>query len=150
MRKTIVEKKIQMQRLKLEIKSYQIINPQMFLLNEWSRLERKNQESVSRLARKLLGLSVRLPLVQGAKADVVCLYEVLTTAMGVMDSIEAMIAKFISKQIETTLYLLTELRSMLEQEDEYLEELEMAVPLLRALLAKEESVQIHLIQAANY
>ncbi|KAG6715795.1 hypothetical protein I3842_04G013800 [Carya illinoinensis] len=149
MRKTIVEKKIQMQRLKLEIKSYQIINPQMFLLNEWSRLERKNQESVSRLARKLLGLSVRLPLVQGAKADVVCLYEVLTTAMGVMDSIEAMIAKFISK-IETTLYLLTELRSMLEQEDEYLEELEMAVPLLRALLAKEESVQIHLIQAANY
>ncbi|KAG7981747.1 hypothetical protein I3843_04G013300 [Carya illinoinensis] len=150
MRKTIVEKKIQMQRLKLEIKSYQIINPQMSLLNEWSRLERKNQESVSRLARKLLGLSVRLPLVQGAKADVVCLYEVLTTAMGVMDSIEAMIAKFISKQIETTLYLLTELRSMLEQEDEYLEELEMAVPLLRALLAKEESVQIHLIQAANY
>ncbi|XP_041007526.1 QWRF motif-containing protein 7 [Juglans microcarpa x Juglans regia] len=117
MRKTIVEKKIQMQRLKLEIKSYQIISPQMFLLNEWSRLERRNQESVSRLARKLLGLSVRLPLVQGAK-------------------------------IETTLYLLTELRSMLEQEDEYLEELEIAVPLLRALLAKEESIQIHLIQAA--
>lgn len=65
--KTIVEKKIQMQRLKLEIKLYQIINPQMFLLDEWSRLERRNQESVSRLARKLLGLSVRLPLVEGAK-----------------------------------------------------------------------------------
>jgi hypothetical protein len=67
MRKTIVEKQIQMERLKLEIKLYRIINPQIFFLNEWAKLERRNQESVSRMTRKLSGLSVRLPLVQGAK-----------------------------------------------------------------------------------
>jgi hypothetical protein len=68
MRKSILEKRIQMQKLKLEIKLHQIINPQIILLNQWAnKLEKRNQESVSRVARKLLGISVRLPLVQGAK-----------------------------------------------------------------------------------
>ncbi|GMY07834.1 QWRF motif-containing protein 7 isoform X1 [Fagus crenata] len=150
MRKSILEKRIQMQKLKLEIKLHQIINPQIILLNQWAnKLEKRNQESVSRVARKLLGISVRLPLVQGAKADVVSIYQALSTAMGVMDSIEATITKFVSKQIETVLFLVTELRSTFEQEDEYMEELDMAIALVATLLAKEESVQVHLIQAAK-
>lgn len=150
MRKSILEKRIQMQKLKLEIKLHQIINPQIILLNQWAnKLEKRNQESVSRVARKLLGKSVRLPLVQGAKADVVSMYQALSTAMGVMNGIEATITKFISKQIETILFLVTELRSTFEQEDEYMEELDMAIALVATLLAKEESVHVHLIQAAK-
>lgn len=67
MRRAIVAKHIEMQRLRLEIKLYQIVNPHMSLLNEWAKLERRNQESVSRLVRKLLCLSVTIPLVEGAK-----------------------------------------------------------------------------------
>uniref|UniRef100_A0A2N9ECL1 Uncharacterized protein n=1 Tax=Fagus sylvatica TaxID=28930 RepID=A0A2N9ECL1_FAGSY len=84
-----------------------------------------------------------------AEADVVSIYQALSTAMGVMNSIEATITKFISKQIETVLFLVTELRSTFEQEDEYMEELDMAIALVATLLAKEESVQVHLIQAAK-
>lgn len=67
MRKIILEKRIEMQKFKLEIKLHQIINPQILLLNQWVKLEKENQESVSRVVRKLSGISVRLPLVEGAK-----------------------------------------------------------------------------------
>lgn len=123
-RNFILEKRMQMQKLKHEIKVYQILNPQIFLLNEWGKLDRKNQESVSRLVRKLSGISNTLPLVHDAKvqnryssshifvsyikkgslipqstnssssggsqADVASVCEAMTTAMLVMEGIEAM------------------------------------------------------------
>ncbi|KAF3958083.1 hypothetical protein CMV_016965, partial [Castanea mollissima] len=134
MRKIILEKRIEMQKFKLEIKLHQIINPQILLLNQWVKLEKENQESVSRVVRKLSGISVRLPLVEGAKADEESIYQALSIAVGVLDGIEATIAKFFSKQIETVLFILTELRSTFELEDEFLEELEMAIALVSTLL----------------
>ncbi|XP_030936002.1 QWRF motif-containing protein 7 [Quercus lobata] len=148
LRKAILEKRIEMQKFKLEIKLHQIINPQILLLNQWAKLEKNNQESVSRVVRKLSGISVRLPLVEGAKAEEGSIYQAFSTAVGVLDSIEATIAKFFSK-IETVLFILTELRSTFELEDEFLEELEMAIALVSTLLANEESVNVHLIQAAK-
>ncbi|KAF3958082.1 hypothetical protein CMV_016965, partial [Castanea mollissima] len=133
MRKIILEKRIEMQKFKLEIKLHQIINPQILLLNQWVKLEKENQESVSRVVRKLSGISVRLPLVEGAKADEESIYQALSIAVGVLDGIEATIAKFFSK-IETVLFILTELRSTFELEDEFLEELEMAIALVSTLL----------------
>ena len=62
-----MEKKIELQGLKHEIKLYQILNPQILLLNEWAKLERRNQESVGKLVTKLSGISVKLPLIYGAK-----------------------------------------------------------------------------------
>ena len=67
MRNSIVEKRIQVQRLKCEIKLYEILNPQVLLLGEWAKLDRRNQESVAKLMAKLSGISVRLPLIHGAK-----------------------------------------------------------------------------------
>ncbi|KAM3681689.1 hypothetical protein ACJW31_12G017500 [Castanea mollissima] len=134
MRKIILEKRIEMQKFKLEIKLHQIINPQILLLNQWVKLEKENQESVSRVVRKLSGISVRLPLVEGAKADEESIYQALSIAVGVLDGIEATINKFFSKQIETVLFILTELRSTFELEDGFLEELEMAIALVSTLL----------------
>ncbi|KAM4077544.1 hypothetical protein ACJW30_12G145700 [Castanea mollissima] len=67
------------------------------------------------------------------KADEESIYQALSTAVGVLDSIEATIAKFFSK-IGTVLFILTELRSMFDLEDEFLEELELAIALVSTLL----------------
>lgn len=67
LRKSITEKRVQMKKLRHEIKVYQILNPQVVLLNKWTKLEKRNQESVGKLANKLSGISIRLPLVHGAK-----------------------------------------------------------------------------------
>lgn len=70
MRNYILDKRLQMQKLKHQMKVYQILYPQIFLLNEWGKLERKNQESVSRMVRKLSGISNTIPLVHDAKVEI--------------------------------------------------------------------------------
>lgn len=66
-RNITMEKRIQIQKMKHQMKLYQIIHPQMSLLNEWAKMERKNCEAVSRLTRKLSALSVKLPLAEEVK-----------------------------------------------------------------------------------
>lgn len=61
-RKMIIEKKMEMQKVKHRIKLYKMMNPQVWLLNEWAKMEKKNDEFVSRLTRKLLALSTCWPL----------------------------------------------------------------------------------------
>ncbi|KAL5569884.1 hypothetical protein UlMin_026459 [Ulmus minor] len=147
MRNFIVEKRIQMQKLKHEIKIYQILNPQIHLLYKWEHLEKRNQESVGKLATKLKGISVKLPLIHGAKAEAMSIYEAISTAMDVMDGIEAMISKYFS-QVEGMLYMVTELLISMKQQDENYEELEKTFTLVATLVGKETSVRAHYIQAA--
>ena len=66
MRNYVVENLIEVQRLRQEIKLRQVLSLQMPLLNEWSKLDAKNFEALSKLTRKLHALSVRLPLLHGA------------------------------------------------------------------------------------
>ncbi|ONI25027.1 hypothetical protein PRUPE_2G275600 [Prunus persica] len=140
-RNFILEKRMQMQKLKHEIKVYQILNPQIFLLNEWGKLDRKNQESVSRLVRKLSGISNTLPLVHDAKADVASVCEAMTTAMLVMEGIEAMATELLP-QLEKVLYMVTELLIAQKQQ----RDLEENITTVAALVEEEASVRAHLIQ----
>ncbi|PQQ04332.1 QWRF motif-containing protein 7 [Prunus yedoensis var. nudiflora] len=140
-RNYFLEKRMQMQRLKHEIKVYQILNPQIFLLNEWGKLDRKNQESVSRLVRKLSGISNTLPLVHDSKADVASVYEAMTKAVLVMEGIEAMVTKLLP-QLEKVLYMVTELLIAQKQQ----KDLEENITTVAALVEEEASVRAHLIQ----
>lgn len=63
----MVEKRIKMLQLKQEIKLNRIFNSQGGLLKDWAKLEAKNSEAVSRLARKLSAISICLPLVDEAQ-----------------------------------------------------------------------------------
>ncbi|KAH0979221.1 hypothetical protein GBA52_006398 [Prunus armeniaca] len=144
-RNFILEKRMQMQKLKHEIKVHQILNPQIFLLNEWGKLDRKNQESVSRLVRKLSGISNTLPLVHDAKADVASVYEAMTTAMLVMEGLEAMVTKLLP-QLEKVLYLVTELLIAQKQQ----RDLEENITMVAALVEEEASVRAHLIQLESH
>ncbi|TKY49850.1 QWRF motif-containing protein 7 [Spatholobus suberectus] len=69
LRKITIQKRIELQKVKHGIKLYQILNGQLHLLREWAQLERRNQESVARLTRKLSALSTILPLSDAVKVD---------------------------------------------------------------------------------
>lgn len=71
MRNFTAEKKIEVQKMKHDIKINKIMNSQNCLLREWQRLELKNSEAVGRVARKLSAISLCLPLVDGAEVFVV-------------------------------------------------------------------------------
>ncbi|KAM1029245.1 hypothetical protein COP1_041805 [Malus domestica] len=140
-RNFILDKRIQVQKLKHEIKVYQILNPQIFLLNEWGKLDKKNQESMSRLVRKLSGISNTIPLVNDAKTNVASVYEAMTAAMAVMEGNLGMVSKLLP-QLEKLLYMVTELLIAQKQQ----RDLESNLALVSALAEEEASVRAHLIQ----
>lgn len=67
LRKITIQKSIELRKIKQVIKLYHILDGQLYLLTEWAQLERRNQESVARLTRKLSALSTILPLTHTVK-----------------------------------------------------------------------------------
>lgn len=67
MRNTILEKRVEMQKMKQVNKVYQIIHSQDHLLKLWTKMEGKNSEAVGRVIRKLSAISIRVPLADDVK-----------------------------------------------------------------------------------
>nr|GMD00576.1 QWRF motif-containing protein 7 [Ipomoea batatas] len=122
MRKFMAEKRIKIQQLKHEIKLNRIFNSQGGLLKDWAKLEAKNSEAVGRVARKLSAISICLPLVDEAQADVVSVKDAIVKAEGMVGNIEELIMKM-QWQVEQSCCLLTQLIPILKQEKVYFEEL---------------------------
>ncbi|OMO98171.1 hypothetical protein COLO4_14100 [Corchorus olitorius] len=135
-RNSNLEKRILRQKLMHEIKLHQILGPQLNLLDEWVKLERKNYEAISRVIRKLSAILVKVPLTQDAKGDVESIYEAISAAVEVMDGIESTAIKIFSQPVEKMLYMVTELTSMLEQQKESLEELENVITMIPPLVVR--------------
>ncbi|KAL9163558.1 hypothetical protein ABFS82_06G048200 [Erythranthe guttata] len=144
----LMEKRSLIQKLKHELKLYQIISSEIKLLNEWSKIEPKNVEAVGRVVRKLSAVSVCLPLVHNAEGDTMSVYDAVSTAVEVMDNVRAMILDM-HLQVEKTCYLLTELSVMLKQQKQFFEELEKRVTLVASLEAQEKSLRAHHFQLVN-
>ncbi|KAL0317660.1 UNVERIFIED_CONTAM: QWRF motif-containing protein 7 [Sesamum angustifolium] len=141
----MMEKRVLIQKLRHQLKLYHIMNSEMSLLNEWSRLEPKNVEAVGRVVRKLSAISVCLPLVHNAEGDVMSVYDAMSMAMGVMEGIEALILDM-HWQVERTCFLLTELSVMLKQQKQFFQELESSVSVVASLEVQEKSLRVHHIQ----
>ncbi|KAH1128496.1 hypothetical protein AAZX31_06G297000 [Glycine max] len=149
LRKITIQKRIELRKVKQLVKLYQILDGQLYLLTEWAQLERRNQESVARLTRKLSALSTILPLTHTVKVDTESVFEALNTAAKVMESIEPLMAKYQTKKVERILYQITELTTTLKQEEEYLQKLLGLVPVISTLLENEKSIRVHLIQTRS-
>ncbi|XP_060213060.1 QWRF motif-containing protein 7 [Lycium barbarum] len=148
MRNFTAEKKIQVQKLKHDIKVSRIMNSQGNLLREWQRLEVKNSEAVGRVARKLSAVSLCLPLVDGAEAKVTAVYDAIITAEEIIDGIQEFIMNM-QWQVEQSCYLLTQLIVILKQEEEFLEELETHIKTIDSLEVEEQTLRVHCIQLAK-
>ncbi|CAI8595821.1 unnamed protein product [Vicia faba] len=145
LRKIIIQKRIEVQKVKHMIKLQHILSGQLSFLNEWKKLEKKNKESMERLTNKLLALSTILPLSHGLKVNIEALFEAFNTAVKVMENIELLIKKY-QPQVERILYQVTELTTTSKQEEECLHQLLPMISIITTLLENEKSVQIHLIQ----
>lgn len=67
MRNSILENRVEMQKMKQVNKIYQIIHSQDHLLKLWEKMEGKNSEAVGRVIRKLSAISIRVPLADDVK-----------------------------------------------------------------------------------
>lgn len=66
----MMEKKSETQKMKQDIKLYDVLSSEMGMLNEWWRIEARNLEALGRVVRKLSAISVCLPLHQNAEVPI--------------------------------------------------------------------------------
>ncbi|WVZ01126.1 hypothetical protein V8G54_027195 [Vigna mungo] len=145
LRKIRTEKRVELRKVKDVMKLYKILNGQLYLLSEWAQLERRNQESVAKLTRKLSAFSNIIPLTY-LKVDTESISDALNSAITVMENLEPLITKYHTKQVERILYQITELTTTLKEEEEYLQELLILLPIISTSLENEKSIGVHLIQ----
>ncbi|CAN1159125.1 QWRF motif-containing protein 7 [Linum perenne] len=132
-RKKVTEKRMEIQGMKAGEKLSRMMSWQLSQLTEWGKMEGKNVVAVSRVSRKLAAVSLKVPLSDDVKGEVESIEEALKSAMEVMDGIQEHLSKFFL-QLETNLYLLTELTSSVEHQNDRLEETEKIVAVLAHLL----------------
>ncbi|QCD95433.1 QWRF family [Vigna unguiculata] len=148
LRKIRTEKRVELRKVKNVMKLYKILNGQLYLLSEWAQLERRNQESVAKLTRKLLAFSNLIPLTY-LKVDTESISDALNSAIVVIENMKPLITKYQTKQVERILYQITELTTTLKEEEEYLEELLTLLPIISTSLETEKSIGVQLIQTVT-
>ncbi|KAK7401439.1 hypothetical protein VNO78_12924 [Psophocarpus tetragonolobus] len=144
LRKMTIQKRIELRKVKHVMKLHQVLNGQLYLLAEWAQLDKRNQESIARLTRKLLTLSTLVPLTH-IKVDTESVTEALNRAITAMERMKPLITNYQTK-VERTLYQITELTTTLKQEEECLQELLGLVPVITTLLENDKSIRVHLLQ----
>ncbi|KAL2920441.1 Proteasome subunit beta type-4 [Bienertia sinuspersici] len=132
MRYAIAEKRMKVVRLKQKVKFLEILCPQIELLNEWEKLEKKNGEAVARVTRKLSAYSTKLPLVDAAMADISSVLDAMKLAMEVMENVEETIMDLHS-QVEIVSNMVRELMHIVKQNMECFQELEKEIATVMSL-----------------
>ncbi|XP_051138364.1 QWRF motif-containing protein 7 [Andrographis paniculata] len=148
MRNSMVEKRLRIRNNKHELKLYEITKSELRLLEEWSRIEKKNTEAVGRVVRKLSAISVCLPLVQNAEGDTTAVDGAISTATEVMGSITEMVQNM-NWQVEKECFLITELSIVLNQQKQMFQQLQKCVTLVASMAVEEKILRAQQIQLLN-
>ncbi|XP_020571564.1 QWRF motif-containing protein 7-like [Phalaenopsis equestris] len=146
LRNIVAAKRILIRRRKHKLKVIKLLNPQVNLLNRWELLARRHLEAVASLIKVLEGTCLYIPLVDGAKANLVMVHTSIFGSLDMMLAIEAAIKTFYSKA-ELLKSLLCELVKIIQEEIEGLDELRNTNNLISSLEMHEISLRGSLIQA---
>ncbi|XP_042005505.1 QWRF motif-containing protein 2-like [Salvia splendens] len=88
---SVMSKRIELQTLRMYLKLYSTLKEQLPHLERWSLLDRDYWSSVSGAIKALEASTVRLPIVDGARADVHEVQEAIYSAVDVMQAMESSI-----------------------------------------------------------
>ncbi|KAL1546897.1 QWRF motif-containing protein 2-like [Salvia divinorum] len=89
LRSSVMSKRIELQTLRMTLKLYSMLKEQVPHLERWSLLDRDYWNSVSGAIKALEASTLRLPIVDGARADVHKVQEAIYSAVDVMQAMES-------------------------------------------------------------
>ncbi|KAK8265144.1 hypothetical protein V6Z11_D12G158500 [Gossypium hirsutum] len=118
---SVVQKKLKLQKEKLEIKMDSILQSQMMALECWADMERQHLSAISMTKQWLHSVVCKVPLVEGAKVDAPSASMALRHAFDLTASIKTMLTVS-SPGIEKTVSVVSELAEVVAQEKLLLEE----------------------------
>ncbi|KDO62294.1 hypothetical protein CISIN_1g040190mg [Citrus sinensis] len=142
---SVINKRINLQQLKLQIQLNLVLNKQMVYLDDWASLERDHISSLSGIVEDLEASTVRVPLIGGARADTESLKAAICSAVDMMQAMGTSICSSLSRAEEMN-SLVSELAVIAAQEHIKLDECESLLASMAAMQVEEYSLRTHLIQ----
>ncbi|WOL17646.1 hypothetical protein Cni_G26439 [Canna indica] len=145
LRDSITIKKIKLQLLTQNLKLTSILKGQMVYLEDFSLREREHSSSLSGAIEALKASTLRLPIVNGAKADIVEIKDAVGSAVDMMQAMGSSICSLLSK-VEGTSNLVPEITKVVAQEQALLDQSKDLLSTIAALHVKQCSLEGHLVQ----
>ncbi|TYG90136.1 hypothetical protein ES288_A12G158100v1 [Gossypium darwinii] len=144
-----VQKKLKLQKEKLEIKMDSIFQSQMKALECWADMERQHLSAISMTKQCLHSVVCKVPLVEGAKVDAPSASMALRHAFDLTASIKTMLtvsSPGMVPQIEKTVSVVSELAEVVAQEKLLLEECLELFKMISILEIQERSLTCCIIE----
>ncbi|XVF01916.1 hypothetical protein REPUB_Repub04eG0131000 [Reevesia pubescens] len=142
---SVLQKKLKLQKEKLEIKMNYILQSQMKALECWADMERQHLLAISMTKECLHSVVCKVPLIEGARVETQSASMELRHAFDLTASIKSMLIAF-SSGIEKTVSLLSELAEVVAQEKLLLEECLELLRMSSILEIQDRSLMCYVIQ----
>ncbi|KAF8043254.1 hypothetical protein BT93_A1562 [Corymbia citriodora subsp. variegata] len=142
---SVLQKKLQMEKEKFQMKLNLILHSQIRPLEIWGDMERQHSLAISKTTESLQSIVCRLPLIEGAEVEPQSTSFALRHALDLTMSIKSAIAD-ISPLGDGTVSLLSELAKMVGQEKLLLEECLEYLRTISMLEIQERSLTCSMIQ----
>ncbi|KAG9452748.1 hypothetical protein H6P81_005652 [Aristolochia fimbriata] len=142
---SVIQKRIQLEKEKLEMKVNNILSSQSKPLEIWTHMEREHNSALSETKDSLRAVVCRIPLIDGAELDKEKAYVALHHASDLSMSINSIVNNS-SIMVETTAPLLSELAKVVVRERCLLEESHELLDVLANQELQERSLRCQLIQ----
>ncbi|KAI3446721.1 hypothetical protein Pfo_003386 [Paulownia fortunei] len=136
---SIMEKRIDLQQLRLKLKLYSLLNNQLTCLDEWASIERDHVNSLTWAIQDLQASTIRIPVTGGARGDIETVKAAVCSAVDVMQAMGSSLCSILSK-VEGMNSLVSELADVAAQERAMLDECEYVLGSTAALQVFPQSV----------
>ncbi|CAK7349908.1 unnamed protein product [Dovyalis caffra] len=145
LRHSVVQRKLKLQKEKLEMKLDFVLHSQIKLLETWGDMERQHLSSVSKTKECLHSVVCRVPLIEGAEVDPQSASIALRHASDLSASIKSALSTF-SPSAEQAVTLLSQLAEVVAQEKLLIEECLELLQTVSVLQIQEKSLKCYIIQ----
>ncbi|XP_074587348.1 QWRF motif-containing protein 2-like isoform X2 [Curcuma longa] len=145
LRDSITTKRIKLQLLTQNLKLASIFKEQLAYLEEWSLIDREHSSLLLGAIEALKASTVRLPIVSGAKMDILELKDTVGSAVDMMQAMGSSICSLLSK-VQGTSILLSDITKLAAQESALLDQSRNLLSTAAAMHVKQCSLQGHLVQ----
>ncbi|XP_049348256.1 QWRF motif-containing protein 2-like [Solanum verrucosum] len=145
LRHSVKSKRIQLQLLRKNVKLHSILKGQRPCLENWSMIDGDHCNSLSGTICALEASTIRLPVVEGARAEVQNVKDAISSAVDVMQAMGSSMYSLLPK-VEQVDSMVCELADVVASERALLDQCRDILSSMTALQVKECSLKTHLLQ----
>ncbi|XP_057767200.1 AUGMIN subunit 8-like [Salvia miltiorrhiza] len=142
---SIMEKRIEIQQVKLKLKLYSILDNQICGLEEWASTETNHHSSLTWAIEDLQSSTVRVPVIRGARGNIQTIKEAVCAAVDVMQAMGSSLCCVLLK-VDRMNCLVSELADVVIEGRALFDEYESMLISIAELQVEEYSLRSHLMQ----